>query len=156
MGGEPSLSTGLLCFQKWDVNTVCAFAWPWNQGSLSTALQHRLVEVPPAAMYKDLQHTTTLQLLTLFYTVSFTLHVLKVLYNIQTAIEIVQKKVCLQTEELLSSVGKNDTSCNRTAIEMSLCWQGNPKFSPQLRIIFFQDVQMIVPHDFIMSRTKSK
>lgn len=40
------------------------------------------------------------------------------------------KQICLQTEELLSSVGKNDTSHNRAAIEMSLYWQSHSQFFP--------------------------
>ena len=64
------------------------------------------MEVPPAAMYKDLQRITTLQLLTLFYTVSFTLHVLKVLYNIQTAIENVQNKYVFKQRSCFLQLAK--------------------------------------------------
>lgn len=68
-------------------HTVSTFAWPWNQDSLSTALQRRLVEVPPAAMYKDLQHITTLQLLSFLYSV---FHSTCAQSALQTAIEKVQ------------------------------------------------------------------
>lgn len=86
--------------------TASISAWPSNYDSLSTAFQHHLVEVPPAAIYKDLQHTTTLQLLTLFYIVSFILHVLKVLYNIQTAIEKVQNKYVFKQRSCFLQLAK--------------------------------------------------
>jgi len=67
--------------------------------------QHHLVEVPPAAMYKDLQHATTLQLLT-YLTVSFTLHVLKVLYNTPTATENVQNKYIFKQKSCFLQLAK--------------------------------------------------
>lgn len=67
---------------------------------------------------------------TLFGTVSFTPRVLKVLYNITNSNRKCTKQICLQTEELLSSAGKNDTSHSRAAIEMSLYWQSHSQLFP--------------------------